>query len=213
MLRLFQCGLLCLVLAVAGCSGGNKPIDHPVGPANTGSPGPAAGAPGKGPGPGALVFTPANSKIEWVGTKAEGKHLGGFKEFTGFVELPDNDLTRGRIVVEIDADSLFADNGKLTGHLKSPDFFDVKTYPKASFVTTAIQETKADGATHTLTGDLTLHGVTRSISFPAKVTLAGDALSLTSQFQISRKEFGMTYGPGKVDDAVTIKVTVRVPRK
>jgi polyisoprenoid-binding protein YceI len=212
MMRITNGVVLGLILAVAGCSGPGDKATGPAAPGKAGAPEPAAAGSAKAPGPGALSFSPATSKIEWVGTKAEGKHVGGFKEFMGFVELPDNDLSRGRIVVEIDTDSLFSDNAKLTGHLKSPDFFDVKTYPKASFATTAIKENKADGVTHTITGDLTLHGVTKSISFPVRAVLADDALTLAGEFPISRKEFGMTYGQGKVDDTVTLKVAVRAPR-
>jgi polyisoprenoid-binding protein YceI len=214
--------MLVLALGVLGCaaSSGDEsgtPVNSrpprlaaPDGPAESAevAPVPLAAAP-----PGALALAPANSKIEFLGTKAGGQHTGGFKNFSGSVELAGGELAGGRISVEIDMNSVWSDNPKLTGHLKTADFFEVRTYPKASFVTTSIQPSKEDGATHKITGDLTLHGKTNSISFPAQVTLADDALTLNSKFTISRKAFGIVYGEGKIHDPVTLTITVRVPRK
>ena len=72
------------------------------------------------------------------------------------------------------------------------------------------------GATHTVTGNLTLHGVTKSISFPAKVTVNESGLELTSEFALNRKDFGINY-PGKANDLirdeVVIKLAVKAPKK
>ena len=72
-------------------------------------------------------------------------------------------------------DSIWTDTEKLTGHLKSADFFDVAKFPKSTFESTEIKagssDAKAKDATHTVTGNLTLHGVTRSIQFPAKIAV------------------------------------------
>jgi polyisoprenoid-binding protein YceI len=62
---------------------------------------------------------------------------------------------------------------------------------------------------YTITGDLTLCGKTKSITFPAKMTLKEDALTLESSFKINRMDFGMTYGKGKIDDEVTLTVRVK----
>src|SRR5437588_8118911 len=59
------------------------------------------------------------------------------------------------------------DEDELTGHLKTPDFFDVAKYPKATFVSTKIERNTTGGATHTVSGNFDLHGVKASISFPA----------------------------------------------
>jgi polyisoprenoid-binding protein YceI len=162
---------------------------------------------------GAVALTPANTKIEWVGTKPDGQHTGGFDKFSGAVELAGDDASKAKITVEIDANSLTSDDPKLTGHLKSPDFFEVKTYPTAKFVTTAIQPADGKAGTHVITGDLTLHGQTKSITFPAKVAVTADAFSLDSEFKINRTDFGMSYGKGKIHDDVTLKVAVKAPRK
>jgi polyisoprenoid-binding protein YceI len=158
------------------------------------------------------TLTPANTKIEWVGTKAEGKHDGGFKDYSGSLDLKGNDATAAKISLEINTNSLYSDTPKLTGHLKTPDFFDVKTYPKATFVTTGIKA-GGDGATHTVAGDLTLHGVTKSITFPATIKVTDDTLDLSTEFKINRQDFGMNYGTGKVHDDVQLKISSKVARK
>jgi polyisoprenoid-binding protein YceI len=163
--------------------------------------------------PAALKLTPENTKIEWVGSKAEGKHVGGFKQFAGTLDLKGGDPVAARVGVEIETDSIFSDDQRLTGHLKNQDFFEVQKYPKATFASTAIKAGGSGGATHTVTGDLTLHGVTKPVTFPATIAVTADAATLTSEFTINRQDFGMTYGQGKVHDQVVIKLSVKAARK
>jgi polyisoprenoid-binding protein YceI len=152
------------------------------------------------------TFGPETSKIEFTGSKVTGKHDGGFKEFTGQLRVEDGRLADSGIQVEIIADSLWADNGKLTGHLKNQDFFEVETYPTAAFQSTSIKP--ADSGV-TITGDLTLHGVTKSISFPAQVEIANDKVHLTSEFYINRFDFDIKYA-GKADDLIREEVVIRL---
>jgi polyisoprenoid-binding protein YceI len=144
-----------------------------------------------------------NTKITFVGTKPGGKHDGGFKTLTGNATVDGDALTK--LEVEIDTESLYADDAKLTAHLKSPDFFSVKTNPKAKFVSTKVDKTDKG---HTITGDLTLNGKTKSISLPATVSAADGTLKINSEFTIDKRDFGMTYGGGKIDDQVSIKAVV-----
>ena len=158
-------------------------------------------------------ITPENTKIEFVGTKKDGKHDGGFKKFSGSLKPVDGDVTKATLTVEIDTTSLFADDPKLTQHLKTPDFFDVKKYPDAKFVSKEIKADKKDETTHTITGDLTLHGTTVTLKFPAKVTVTDDAVTLESTFKFDRTDFGISFKPEAVDKEVTVKVTAKVARK
>jgi polyisoprenoid-binding protein YceI len=139
-----------------------------------------------------------NTRIEFVGTKPDGKHTGGFKKVTGTASPEKIDLT-------IDMDSLYSDDAKLTAHLKNADFFDVKTNPTSKFTTTKIEKT-ATGAT--ITGDLTINGKTKSISFPATLAATDDSFKLDAEFKIDRTAFGMEYGKGKISDDVQLKVSV-----
>jgi polyisoprenoid-binding protein YceI len=147
-------------------------------------------------------LTGDNTKIEWTGTKSDGKHTGGFKKVTGTVT--GGKATDLKLDLEIDCTSLYSDNEKLTGHLKSPDFFSVKEHPTAKFVSKSIEKGKKG---YTVTGDLTLLGKTKEISFPAEINTDGK-LTWKADFKIKRSEFGMTYGKGKVDDDVAIKVDI-----
>lgn len=147
----------------------------------------------------------SGSKIEWIGSKVTGKHEGGFRDFKGKVEVDPAAPEKGRVEVEIDTTSLYTDSDRLVGHLKTADFFDVANHPKAKFVSTDV---KRNGDTWKVTGNLTLRGTTKSISFPAKVKL-GDGVDVDAEFAIDRKDFGMRY-EGKADDLIRDDVVVKL---
>ena len=69
------------------------------------------------------------------------------------------------------------------------------------------------GKGYTVTGDLTLLGKTKSVSFPADITVTDKKLSLTADAKIKRFDFGMTYGRGKVDDDVKLKIKISASAK
>lgn len=146
------------------------------------------------------------SKIGFVGSKVTGQHDGGFQSFTGEVSLVDGRPELSRIEIIINTASLWADNERLTNHLKSADFFDVETHPRAIFRSTAIVP---EGVGYRVTGDLDLHGVTKSISFPARISVEPDRVSSQAEFSIKRFDFGIAY-PGKADDLIRDEVVVRL---
>lgn len=200
-----------LVLAVSGCD--NEPAKGKV-KAGVAAPQDTAGAAAPTETAARYPFSEADSKIEFVGAKVTGKHDGSFGKFSGLItgSAPE----KGNVSVDIDMSSLVADAPKLTGHLKSADFFDVERFPKARFVSTAVRPGAEGGATHTITGNLTLHGVTRSITFPAIVRMTPESTAVDAEFAINRKDFGVTY-PGMPDDLikddVLLKLTVRSRRQ
>lgn len=150
-------------------------------------------------------LTGDNTKIEFEGTKKDGKHTGSFPKLTGTFDLGD-DPTKAKISVKIDMDALTSDNDMLTGHLKNADFFETTKYPEAKFTSKSIKATK-DG--YTVTGDLMMHGKTKEISFPAKISKKDGAATLTSEFKINRGDWGLTYGEGKIDEAVKLTISVK----
>jgi polyisoprenoid-binding protein YceI len=117
--------------------------------------------------------------------------------------------------IEIDTNSVVTDDPGLTKHLLTPDFFDVAKYPKATFASTKIEAGNANNATHTVTGNFELHGVKKSISFPATIAVTSADAAVSTEFAINRKDFGIVY-PGKTDDlirdGVVIHLTLRVLR-
>jgi polyisoprenoid-binding protein YceI len=162
-----------------------------------------------------LVIAPGNSKVEFVAAKVTRSHNGSFKQFNGSIDLVNNSPEQSRVTIDIDTASVVTDEDQLTGHLKTPDFFDVAKYPKANFVSTKIEPANGGGATHNVTGNFDLHGVKKSITFPATIQVAVDNVSVNAEFAINRKDFGLLY-PGKADDlirdGVVIKLSLKVPR-
>ena len=155
------------------------------------------------------TFSNAGSKIDFVGAKVTGKHDGSFQTFTGNVSLVDNNPEKSSVSTEIDVASLKSDQEKLTAHLKTPDLLDVAKYPKATFASTSIKSGGEKGASHTVTGNFQLHGVTKSISFPATIKTNGDAVDVDAEFAINRKDFGIVY-PGMPDDLIKDDVLLKL---
>ena len=156
-----------------------------------------------------FTFGPENSSINFVGSKVTGSHNGGFTKFTGELRTAKGKLVAEGNKVVIDMESTYADNDRLTGHLKSPDFFNVAQIPTATFVTKSISQQ----ATNSLvTGDLTLHGVTKQISFPANIHVADDSVELTADFAINRFDFAIVY-PGKANDLIRKEVVLKLKVK
>lgn len=154
-------------------------------------------------------FSAADSKLEFIGAKVTGSHDGSFKEFTGSVDLVEGDLTKSSVNVEIKMASLAIEPEKLAGHLKTSDFFDVEKFPTAKFVSTSVKAGGDKGASHTVTGNLTMRGTEKSISFPATIKVEGDTVSVNAEFAINRKDFGIVY-PGKPDDLIKDEVAIKL---
>ncbi|MGB5286666.1 MAG: YceI family protein [Polyangiales bacterium] len=158
-----------------------------------------------------LAINPSNSKVEFVGAKVTASHPGGFSDFAGTVSVGDP-IETSKIDMTIQTASLFADKEKLTKHLKSPDFFDVERFPTATFRSTGIRKS-AEG--YIISGDLTLHGVTLGISFPATINATPTEISANAEFSINRQAFAISY-PGMKDDLirdlVVIKLSMKLPR-
>lgn len=158
------------------------------------------------------AITPQNSKIEWIGSKVTGSHNGSFEKFNGEIHYANNDIAQSHVQITIDSSSIKADDPKLTEHLKTPDFFDVAKYPDAKFESVTIKPGGEKGATHTVTGNLTMHGVTKAITFPATISVTPETATVDATFAINRKDFGINYA-GAADnlirDDVVMKLQIR----
>jgi len=157
------------------------------------------------------AISPDTSKIEFVASKVTGSHHGSFKKFSGAIDFngqPEN----SRVTINIETSSVDTDTPKLTEHLQTPDFFDVAKFPQATFVSTEIRTGGEKGATHTVIGNLTLHGVTKSISFPATIVVAPDGITVDSTFSINRKDFGINFAGASdnlIRDEVVLTLKIR----
>ena len=157
----------------------------------------------------AYSFDSETASIDFVGSKVTGSHNGGFKKFVGEFQVVDGKLAKSGHKLVIDTTSLWSDNDRLTGHLKSPDFFGVDTYPTATFTATAVEQA---GSEAKVTGRLSLHGVTKEITFPAQVKVTDQAVEVTAEFVLNRFDFDMKY-PGKADDLIRKEVVLKLNLK
>lgn len=159
--------------------------------------------------PGAPVAAPAGatsltvnsqaSQVYWRGAKVAYDHIGALSVAEGTLFTQDGKLAGGSItldmtsIVNYDLDDP-KKNADLVGHLLSPDFFDAANHPTASFVITSV--TPGEGNAYTVSGNLTIKGITHQVSFPAEVSMAADGLSAQARFSIDRSKWDVRFGSG-----------------
>lgn len=177
-----------------------------------------AEAPAKAAAPAAaLKGKPVTTTVEFVGSKVTGSHECILRKATGAVDAPEGDIEKGTLSFAAEMASVECDykkptdwTPKLNKHLKSADFFDVEKFPKATFVSTKLAPaTDTTKGTHDVTGNLTLRGVTKEVTFPANVTVADGKVEASTEFSINRKDFGIVY-KGKPDDLIRDGVVIKV---
>ncbi len=176
----------------------------------------------------------AQSTIEWSGSKPMGKHNGTLNLASGSFSVKDGVIEGGSFVLDMNSITVLdlkAGDGKedLEGHLKgmaakteedADHFFNVSKYPQGKFEITSVKPGQ-DGKT-TVEGNLTLKETTKSVSFPATVTVTDSEVSLTSdEFRIDRTQWKVNYGSKSifkdlgdkyVDDEIGLKVTVKAKK-
>ena len=151
-----------------------------------------------------LNLNSETSKIMWRGAKVGGEHHGIINAKSGNVMVEDGNLTGGTIVIDLNSienQDLKGDmNARLVGHLKSEDFFYTEEYPEAIFEIVSIKDHSGETTegeiepTHEITGNLTMRGVTKSITFPAMVSVDGNKVSAkTNEFAIDRTLWGVNF--------------------
>jgi polyisoprenoid-binding protein YceI len=159
-----------------------------------------------------LSLVPEKSTIDFVGSKPEGKHKGGFKKFDSAAIANFDDPSRSTINIQFDAKSIWSDDEKLTNHLKSPDFFDVRKYPAITFESTEIVPGEGEEKTAKIKGDMQMLGKSVAIEVPIKATVTEETVEITAEFTIDRTKWGMTYGQGKIDNEVKITAKLHFKR-
>ena len=144
------------------------------------------------------------STIAWKGFKPTGTHTGVINIDNGVLTVNNGKIESGTflvnmksiVVTDIPADD--EDNGKLAGHLKSPDFFDVEKFPTAAFEVTGFEV--KDGKNH-LSGNLTLKAKKNNVTIPVTFNETGDMLEITSEpFTIYRTKWDVRYGSKTIFD-------------
>lgn len=140
-----------------------------------------------------------NSHVSWEGRKITGAHNGHLKVKGGKLEMGNGKLVGG--ILEIDMTSIVVadltdpeQNGKLTGHLKSDDFFSVGKHPVSKLVITNVE---LKNGKHNITGDLTIKGITNKVTFPADVKSEKSKLSASAKMEVDRTKYDIKYRSGK----------------
>jgi polyisoprenoid-binding protein YceI len=152
-----------------------------------------------------LAVDPSSSTIKALGAKVTATHPIDFKQFEGKL-MVDGGKLKG-VDFTVDMASLESDDPRLTKHLMNEDFFDVPNHPTATFVSTKI--TPGEGDKVEIEGNMTIRGTSKSITFPATVSHAGDMLKAQAEFALDRQDFKVTY-PGKPDDLIQDKVVMNI---
>ena len=145
------------------------------------------------------------------------KHLGitnfyaVFKDISGTVTFDQADPAKSSVELTVPVESIDSRNPKRDQHLKSPDFFNAKQFPTLSFKSKKVE---ASGDTYKISGDFTLHGVTKPISIEFKKGLEGKGMEGEvrgggeTRFTIKRSDYGMTFMQGALGDEVNIILSV-----
>jgi polyisoprenoid-binding protein YceI len=147
----------------------------------------------------AWKLDPAHSAAEF-----KVKHMmisnvkGSFSGLSGALQLDASNIARSSVEATIPVAGLSTGDAQRDGHLKSADFFDAERFPAMSFKSTAVKRT-GEGEL-AVTGDLTLHGVTKAVTFavegptePAKDPWGNLRVGLSAAAKINRKDFGLTW--------------------
>jgi polyisoprenoid-binding protein YceI len=157
---------------------------------------------------------PVHSEVSFKIRHLLAKTSGRFTKFTGTIKVDTADISKSSVEVSIEAASINTDNEARDKHLKGAEFFDVEKFATITFKSTSVREV-VKGKLE-VTGDFTLHGVTKRITFP--ITNAGTMPgmqpgSVVAGFTdgavtINRNDFGIKIYPGALGDEVAISLNI-----
>ncbi|WP_443937823.1 YceI family protein [Pedobacter sp. MW01-1-1] len=150
-----------------------------------------------------VVYTvdAAKSSITWIGKKVTGSHNGTIALKSGTINYDGKKVTGGGFVIDMttikDADG----SANLEGHLKADDFFGVAKYPTSNFVITKVE---GGNGTATVTGNLTIKGITKPVSFPATLAVAADGTltATAAKIVVDRTKYDIKYGSKSFFDSI-----------
>jgi polyisoprenoid-binding protein YceI len=146
-----------------------------------------------------VTINKTESTVTWHASKVTGSHYGKVPLSDGKLDYSNGKITGGSF--EMDMSNLTVEdltdassNQKLTGHLKSDDFFSVAKFPKAMMNITNVKTT--DGKTYEITANLTIKGVTTPVTFPATLTMVNGKMVTTAEIKFDRTKYDIKYRSG-----------------
>lgn len=143
----------------------------------------------------------AQSTITWVGKKVAGSHNGTIALKSGSLNVNGKNVTGGTFVIDMTSIKDADGSEKLEGHLKADDFFGTAKFPTSTFVITKVA---GAGANLTVSGNLTIKGITKPLSFPATVTVNADGTvsALAGKITVDRTKYDIRYGSKSFFDSI-----------
>lgn len=165
-----------------------------------------------------------SSDVHWWGYKVAkseaSSHDGTIKVKSGNVVLKGSEVVGGSFVLDMNSinatDVSGETQGKLNGHLKNGDFFEVEKFPTAAFKITSVKKNSDKNFNRIVQGNLTVKGKTSAISFPANITVKNGVVEISSdKFSFDRQKFDVAYKSSMKDVFVKdeIDMTVKVTAK
>jgi len=143
---------------------------------------------------------------------------GRFDAISGELSFDAANPAAAKVKVVIKSDSISTGVPKMEGHLKSPEILDSVQFPTLEFASKSFAK-KGEGA-YDVTGDLTIHGVTKTITVPVVQTGTGTnpytkkaLIGFETTFDIKRADYGVTYGPGAIGDTIRITLALEAIAK
>ena len=155
----------------------------------------------------AKMFQVTNGNVYWAATKVGGGHNGAFQVAKGKLAVENGAVAGGVIVIDINSMTELTLDGemktKFLNHMKSDDFFGTETNPNGQFTIVSVEPLSGNAeANYTVKGNLTLNGITKSVSFPANIAVMEDKVSVVSpKFTIDRTEWDMKYNAAIIGTA------------
>ncbi len=160
------------------------------------------------------VVDKAHSQLNFVGDALLISAHGYFERWEGDFQIDRANLENSKLTITVEAASLNTRVQMRDNDLRSANFFDVDKYPEIKFVSTKIS--KVDDKSLVVAGDLTLRATTKPVNIPVKIVFLRDAdARFKGEFQINRKDFGMTYNVrmNPIEDMVNVQFDMHVSDK
>jgi polyisoprenoid-binding protein YceI len=183
-----------------------------------------------------LILLPALAAAELVTYKVDGDHSGvgftirhfvsnvpgRFRDFDGVIKYDKQNPAASSVEFTVKAASIDTSNNDRDEHLRGADFFDVQKFPTLTFTSTKVAAKDAD--TLDVTGNLTMHGVTKQITIPVEVlgsvkTPNGEKAGFESSFTVNRKDYGIVWnrvldaGGSVLGEDVKINIAIEANRQ
>ena len=141
-----------------------------------------------------LTADAEKTSLNWLGEKVTGEHKGTIKLQSGWLTMKENKITGGEFVIDMTTIKDADNDDRLTGHLKSEDFFGVEKFPTSKIVVKGSDS--FDKGSAVVKGDLTIKGISNPIEFRASVQKKNDGTYFFANIIIDRTKYNIRYGSG-----------------